>query len=313
MRLVSIIIVVFALVLAGGVFFAVPRLMNRNAQVAQQGQAQVVQAAGQDVLVAAHSLPAGTVLKSDDLRWQRWPLDGIDPSFLVREKGADPQKDAVGLIVLRGIEQGEPVTAFRLLKPGEAGFLAAALTPGKRAVTIQVSAVTSAGGFINPLDRVDVVLNEHYSVTPPPPPQGGPSPPQVTTKDVSTVILRDVKVLAIDQTMQDIDSKPRVGNTATLEVDSQDAQKIGLATQLGSLTLVLRSHTPATPPETETVGAKSVVEDFDVSPFRAAVLQEALGILGAQQARTVGAPPPQGGQGGMLRVYHGAALAGARQ
>src|SRR6185312_11640304 len=122
MRLASILIVVFALVLAGTVFFVVPRLMNRGAQQAQQ-QAQV-RAAAQDVLVAAKNLPAGTVLKPEDVRWQRWPEEALDPNFLVREKGADPQKVAVGFIVLHGIEAGQPVTAQRLLKPGESGFLA---------------------------------------------------------------------------------------------------------------------------------------------------------------------------------------------
>src|ERR1700679_648335 len=100
MRLASILIVVFALVLAGAVFFVVPRLMNRGVQQAQQQQEARI--ATLDVLVATKNLPAGTVLKAEDLRWQRWPAEGIDPIFLVREKGADPQKVAVGFIVLHG-------------------------------------------------------------------------------------------------------------------------------------------------------------------------------------------------------------------
>jgi pilus assembly protein CpaB len=299
MRLVGIIIVVFALVLSGVVFLAVPRLMGTG-QPAAPSPAQVIQAAGQDVLVASHSLPAGTVLKSDDVRWQRWPLDAIDPSFLVREKGADPQRDAVGLMVVHGIEQGEPVTAFRVMKPGDAGFLAAALAPGKRAVTLAINPLTSEAGFILPLDRVDIVLIEHYAITPAAvSSQAGASPPQVTTKDISTVLMSDVKVLAIDQGMQDIDSKPRLGSTATLEVDLKQAQKLQIAASLGTLSLVLRSLRPAIPPETDPTGPASIVEDFQVSPYRAALLAQSMG--GAQG-------PTASIGGGMLRVYHGASL-----
>jgi pilus assembly protein CpaB len=304
MRLASILIVVFALVLAGTVFFVVPRLMNRGAQQAQQ-QAQV-RAAAQDVLVAAKNLPAGTVLKPEDVRWQRWPEEALDPNFLVREKGADPQKVAVGFIVLHGIEAGQPVTAQRLLKPGESGFLAAALAPGMRAVTVRIDAVSAEAGFILPRDRVDVVLNEHYTVTLAPiaaPP--GQSLPQIGTKDVSSVILRNVKILAIDQAMQDIDSKPKVGATATLEVDLQQAQKIAIAAQLGTLSLVLRSHTLPTRSEPE--GASPIVEDYQVSPFRAAVMQQYYSNLANGQQQLQHASSEDG-----LRVYHGAALAGAK-
>jgi pilus assembly protein CpaB len=304
MRLASILIVVCALLLAGAVFVFVPRLMNRNVQQAERQQA--VRVAAQDVLVAAKNLPAGTVLKAEDVRWQRWPEEALDPSFQVREKGADPQKVAVGFIVLHGIEAGQPVTPQRLLKPGESGFLAAVLTPGMRAVTMRIDAISAEAGFILPLDRVDIVLNEHYTVAPAPgAAQASQNLPQVGTKDVSSVILRNVKVLAIDQGMQDIDSKPRVGATATLEVDLQQAQKISIAGQLGTLSLVLRSHTLPTRSEPE--GASPIVEDYQVSPFRAAVMQQLYSNLatGQQQAQ-------HSVSDDALHVYHGAALAGAR-
>src|SRR5271169_1426986 len=166
MRLVSILIVGLALVLAGVVFFVVPRLMNRSAQEAQQVQQQQPQRlAADDVMVAAHNLPAGLVLKPEDVRWQRWPEEALDPNFLVREKGADPNKDVVGKIIVHGIETGEPVTALRLLKPGDTSFLAAEMAPGTRAVTVKIDPITGDAGFVSPLDRVDVLLTEHYAVT----------------------------------------------------------------------------------------------------------------------------------------------------
>ena len=239
------------------------------------------------------------------MRLQHWPLDALGPNFLVREKGADPQKVAVGLIVLHGIEAGEPITPQRLLKPGESGFLAAALTPGMRAVTIKIDALSAEAGFILPEDRVDVVLNEHYTLTlAPVTQQASQKIGQLSTKDVSSVILRNVKVLAIDQGMQDIDSKPKVGATATLEVDLEEAQKVAVAAQLGTLSLVLRSHT--IPAVTRPEPASPIVEDFEVSPFRASLIRQIYSNLAVTQQQALQQQNSPSG-GGEMRVYHGAA------
>lgn len=309
MRLVSILIVGGALLLAVLVFLFVPRMLNRGTPQ-QAAQPQTVQVASQDVLVAAKNLPAGTVIKGDDVRFQKWPLDALGPNYQVREKGADPQKVAIGLIVLHGIEAGEPITPQRLLKPGELGFLAAALTPGMRAVTIKIDALSAEAGFILPEDRVDVVLNEHYSLTlAPVTQQASQNIGQLSTKDVSSVILRNVKVLAIDQGMQDIDSKPKVGATATLEVGLEEAQKVAVAAQLGTLSLVLRSHT--IPAVTRPEPASPIVEDFEVSPFRASLIRQIYSNLAVTQQQALQQQNSPSG-GGEMRVYHGAQLVGAQ-
>jgi pilus assembly protein CpaB len=274
-------IVVFALALSAVVFFVVPKLMNRN-QVAAQPAPALRIAAG-DVLVAARNLPAGTIVKSDDMRWQRWPEEGLDPNFLTRDKGADPQKDTIGRVVLRGFGAGEPITAPRLLRPGEAGFLAAALTPGMRAVSVHIDAVSGDGGFIVPGDRVDVLLAERYPIMYSADEQASFSGLRPTQKQVNSVVLHNVRVLAIDQEMQDIDKKPKVGSTATIEVDAVQAQKAVLAGQMGALSLALRSLVQAEPPARE----GGIVQDADVSPF--------LGNLVHGTSHTAG-----------VRVYRGA-------
>ncbi len=182
--------------------------------------------------------------------------------------------------------------------------MAAALSPGMRAVAIRIDAVSAGAGFILPQDRVDIALSEHYAVNlAPGAALAGQNLPAVGTKDVSSIILRNVKVLAIDQGMQDIDSKPKIGATATLEVDLEQAQKIAIAAQLGTLSLVLRSHTQPTHPEPE--GESPIVQDYQVSPFRAAVMQQIYSNLATAQPQN-----PAADDG--LRVYHGAALAGAK-
>ncbi len=288
MRPVSILIVAAALIFAGLVFFVVPRLMHRGAPQAQAPVSQPTIPAN-DVLVAARDLPAGTILKSDDVRWQRWPADGLDANFLLREKGATPQENAVGRVVLRGFGAGEPVTAQRLLKPGESGFLAAALTPGMRAVSVHIDAVSGNAGFIVPGDRVDVLLAERFPIA-----YTGNAGSSVrpTMKQVNSVVLRDVRVLAIDQDTNDVDNKPKVGTTATIEVDLRDAQKLSLATQMGALFLALRSLAkPETAEADDPPAQGAVVQDVDVSPY-----------LGSQIRH-----PADHGSG--LRVYRGVSLA----
>lgn len=281
MRPVSIIILVSALTFSVLVFFVVPRFMRRPSAP----PVPIATVPANDVLVAAHNLPAGTILKGDDVRWQRWPEDGLDPNFLLRSKGADPQKDAVGRVVLHGFAAGEPITAQRLLKPGEAGFLAAALKPGFRAVSIRVDAVSDDSGFIIPGDRVDVLLVERFPLMDGGAGDASAGGPRVTQKQVNSVILRDVRVLAVDQDMHDMDSKPKVGSTATVEVTPTQAQKLSLASQMGVLFLSLRSLAKADPPEHD----GGIVQDVDVSPYLSRV------------ARTDGA--------GLVHVYHGASAA----
>jgi pilus assembly protein CpaB len=284
MRPVSIMIFVFALTVALLVFFVVPKLMNRQPQAAPVPVATRI-AAG-DVLVAARNVPAGTILKGDDVRWQRWPEEGLDPNFLIRDKGAEPQKDAVGRVVLRGIAAGEPVTSQRLLRPGDAGFLAAALTPGLRALSVRIDAVSGDGGFIVPGDRVDVLLAEKFPIANENADPTAGSGLRLVQKQVSSVVLRDVRVLAIDQEMRDMDNKPKVGTTATIEVDAVQAQKLALATQMGVLSLALRSLAQGDLPQKE----GGVVQDVDVSPY-------------------LGSIAHGGKNGTQLRVYRGAVVA----
>jgi pilus assembly protein CpaB len=270
MRPVSIMIVVFALSLSVVMFFVAPKLLNRGQPVAQPVTA--VRIAAGDVLVAARNVPAGTILKTDDVRWQRWPEEGLDPNFLTRDKGADPQKDVVGHVVLRGFGAGEPITSPRLLKAGEAGFLAAALTPGMRAVSVHIDAVTGDGGFIVPGDRVDVLLAERYPIAYNE--QHGSSGVRPSQKQVNSIVLRDVRVLAIDQEVQDIDNKPKVGTTATVEVDAVQAQKLVLASQMGALSLALRSLTK---PDVA-VREGGLIQDTDVSAFLGSILNGNSGV-----------------------------------
>jgi pilus assembly protein CpaB len=187
---------------------------------------------GPKVLVANRALPVGTIITADSVGFQLWPKEMVQDAYFI-DGEADMNK-LLGTVVRYPITAGQPVTQGGLVAPGDRGFLAAALGPGMRAVTIPVSAKTGVGGFIFPGDHVDLMLTQTV-------PGQGDGPPLKATE----TILRNVRVLATDQSTQSVveDGKTVVRSfrTVTLEVTPKIAEKIAVAQTIGSLSLTLRS------------------------------------------------------------------------
>jgi pilus assembly protein CpaB len=179
-----------------------------------------------DVLVAAGDLTPGSQLTANSVRWEEWPKTSVDPSFITRATAPDPAKFAQGAVVRARMVAGEPLTATKIVHSNTAGFLASMLMPGMRAVSIVVSADTSAGGFVLPNDRVDILCTV---------------PVPGASRFRTTTILKDVRVLAVDQTYDSKDSKTVVGRTATLELSPQQVELIEHARAGGTLSLSLRA------------------------------------------------------------------------
>jgi pilus assembly protein CpaB len=179
-----------------------------------------------EVLVAKTNIPAGVLIKQDHLRWQAWPDQNLSESYI--KKGKRSLEAYIGTVARQPIAAGEPITDDRLVKPGEQGFLAAVLAPGMRAVTVGISSTSGIAGFIFPGDHVDLVLSHGVKV-------------DGKTRRASETVLTDVRVLAIDQSMNDPkEGAARVGKTATLEVTPKQVEKINVARQIGALSLSLR-------------------------------------------------------------------------
>ena len=185
-----------------------------------------------EIVVASKGIEVGSKIMPGDLKWQGWPKSALDASFITKESQPQALEDtAEGSVARMALVAGEPVTAQKVIKADGAGFMAAVLTPGKRAVGVKVSADRGAGGFILPNDRVDVIMTRKLGNDE----QGIPSYRAAT-------VLRDVRVLAVDQTSQEEgDSKSIVGKTATLEVTGPQAEVLALAEAMGDLSLSLRS------------------------------------------------------------------------
>lgn len=181
------------------------------------------------VLVAKGNLPTGQFIRPDSVRWQAWPEDGIAPNYIV--EGQHKLEEYVGAVVRTGMNDGEPLTDTRVVRPGDRGFMAAVLTPGDRAVTVPVTVSSGLAGFLFPGDRVDILLT--FTI------QGTAESKQ--EHRATETVLTDVRVLAVDQRADDQNKEVVVAKTATLEVTPKQAEIIAVASDLGKLSLSLRS------------------------------------------------------------------------
>jgi pilus assembly protein CpaB len=184
-----------------------------------------------DVLVAKSDIPLGQTVKPEDLQWQTWPSATVSSSFIRRNERGSAIADLTGSIARSPFFAGEPVRDAKLVKGNGSGFMAAILPSGMRAISTEISPETGAGGFILPNDRVDVILSRRERAT-------GTSPETVN----SEIILGNVRVLAIDQTVEEKGGqKVVVGKTATLELKPEQSETLARARQSGTLSLALRS------------------------------------------------------------------------
>lgn len=188
---------------------------------------------GPEILVATKALPVGTIIDPESFRFQPWPKELMKNAYYIKGE-ADPATLA-GTVVRYQITAGQPLTNGALVKPGDRGFLAAALGPGMRAVTVSVSTQSGVAGFVFPGDRVDLMLTQNVA-------GGGDGEP---LKAAETIV-SNLRVLATDQrTDHKTDDQ---GNTqvvtfsnVTLEATPKIAEKIAVAQSIGSLSLSLRS------------------------------------------------------------------------
>jgi pilus assembly protein CpaB len=241
---------------------AVTAIMARNmfagAGAKQAVAAPVAVPTGPKVLVAAKDLPVGTILDQTSLKFVAWPKESMQDSYYAQSApDSDPSKLA-GTVVRYPITAGQPVTRGSLVGPEDRGFLAAALSPGMRAVTVPVTATSGLAGFVFPGDHVDIVLTESVNGS------------GDQALKVSETILRNVRVLATDQryTDKDTDGKVKVqqASNVTLEVTPKIAEKIAVAQSVGSLSLSLRSLSDTSSDVDQAVASGSVKIPAGTSP-----------------------------------------------
>ena len=185
-----------------------------------------------DVLTAKGDIAMGQIVSGQDLQWQIWPLAAASQNFIKRNERPEALDQLAGSIARTPFVIGEPIREAKLIKANGSGFMAAMLPSGMRALSTEISPENGAGGFILPNDRVDVILTRRER-------EAGRSAGDTQT---SETILTNVRILAIDQTVEEKNGqRVVVGKTATLEVTPRQAETLALSRQLGTLSLALRS------------------------------------------------------------------------
>ena len=236
--------------------------------------AKPVEIPTKQVLVANNKIPVGKFVAADDLRWQEWPASANIESFIEQEKQPEGLEKMVGAVARYDLVVGEPVTTSKLVHPGTAGFMAVMLTPGMRAVSVEIAAETASGGFIQPNDRVDVIVTREVQSA-----NGAQSSGMQNIR--SDLILSNIRVLAIDATygapeVEGEAAAPQagqgqviIGSRATLELTERDATLLNTAKKAGEIALTLRSIADLQSPQ----GATSVGRIY-----RDGVSQDAEGV-----------------------------------
>jgi pilus assembly protein CpaB len=242
------------------------------------------------VMTAANAIPKGSLLRQDDLKSKDLaPDEHLQPGSVV----SGQEKNLLGALSRRDFAEGEPLIASDFIKPSDRNFLAAVLKPGSRAISIFVDAAQSVAGLALQGDYVDVILIQSFEdkITVDP-----------RRKTAGETVLRDVRVIAIDQTL----AQPQGGlisavatnvdahipKTVTLEVTERQAEKLLVASKLGSFQLTLLPLTAAAADPIENESAKPVWAS-DVSPALDEVTQrQPLKIEGLPAKAGAPQPPP---------------------
>lgn len=254
----SILIMALGALVAVGIAYS---LLSRAPETAPKTQ----------VMIAGADIPAGAFVRSDyHLALADWPEANITPSMLTSANSK--LADYEGAVARRAIKRGEPISDGSLVKSTEGGFMSAVLDPGKRAVSVAVDATSGNAGFIFPGDHVDLILTHQMR--------------GAAGRDVeraSETFIEDVRVLAVDQMLDNPENSPVLAKTVTLEVSPKQAEEINVAKDLGKISLSLRSlatkqpeEAPAAPEPTtfddvlmnmapEPIEPQNVTRDTDVS------------------------------------------------
>ncbi len=232
MKVAQLAVLGVAVIASGGAFFVGNNLLNNNEAPAPQVIQQTVapQIELEEVLVAAQEIPLGTSIRQEMLEWQKWPAEGIGEGFLSRDENPDGiNLESDPAIARTAFFAGEPIREKKLVR-ADKGYMSAILPKGQKAIATSISTTSSAGGFILPNDRVDVIMTRRDNST-------------EEELYLTDIILENVRVLAIDQTIEDKNGEAVVvGETATLQLSGEQAKILTVAQEISDrMTLALRS------------------------------------------------------------------------
>jgi len=218
--------IILTIALGAGILAGWLALSFRSSNAVARVEAPAPQVRMAEVLVASEEIALGQTLSDKALKWQSWPAEAIGPGFITRTAQPNAPQSLNGLMVRSALIPGEPIREEKLSR--NSSLLASLLTAGKRAVAIRISAESTAGGFILPNDRVDVIHT-------------GTLAGDGQKQSASSTLLSNIRVLAVDQTITEAKGKgTAIGKTAPLELSPAQVEVIAAAQASGTLSLSLR-------------------------------------------------------------------------
>ena len=232
------------------------------------------------VVVSRAKLAYGNRIAAEHVRGIRWPLDSVPTgAFKTVDELFGKGEERV---VLRPISPGEPILPGKVSGFGEKATLSTILEKHMRAVTIRINDTSGVAGFVLPGDKVDILLTRDDA-----------------GRLITDILLQNVKILGMDQKVEDVEGKPRVAKAATLEVTPVQAQKIALAQRIGQLSFMLRSISNAAPAERQTISLTDLrIGEINASP-QPQIIQPVAAVPepatdgSASTAKVVRALPPE--------------------
>lgn len=227
MKTAQIAVLGLAIVAAGGAGILAMNLSSQESQIETAG----VQQFTEQVLIASADIAMGGEI-STQVAWADWPAGAIQDGFIKKSVEPEAIEEIMGTLVRSPILTGEPIRRAKLVGAGQS-FMSSILPSGKRAIATEIAADTSAGGFILPNDFVDVIMTRTVEAT-----NGAPE------RSVTETVLKNIRVLAIDQTIQEDEEgrRVKVGATATLELTPEQAELLTVVQEKSDrLNLALRS------------------------------------------------------------------------
>lgn len=230
MKVAQLAVLGVAFAAAGGAFWVAGNLANQPPEVREVQVDTGPKVELGEILVAARDISLGTSLQGNMVEWRKWPKEGIAEGYIVRgsaPEGLNLEKEPA--IARSAFFIGEPIRESKLVRAGK-GYMSAILPAGQQAIATSISTATSAGGFILPNDRVDVIMTRRADEN-----EGG--------NFITETVLTNVRILAIDQTIEEKDGESVVvGETATLQLSPDQAKILTVAQQMADrLSLALRS------------------------------------------------------------------------
>jgi pilus assembly protein CpaB len=227
----QIIVLVVAFIAAIGALLLIRSIGKNDAPA--EAAAKVENVEGERVLVAARPIAQGAALQSADIQWVAFPTASVTENFISAASAPEAQTEFVGAITRRTFVAGEPIIVGSVVQPEGRSAMAAQLLPGYRAVSVEIDPESAAGGYIQPNDRVDVILTVKTNTS------GG------ADRVRSDVVLQDVRILALGAATQppaagEGGPEAQASSTVVLELSADDARALEMADATGSLSLSLR-------------------------------------------------------------------------